>query len=397
MPFKRISHLLLTKLDTYLKSNFNFIIYVIIELVMYMANIYDYIKWRGDLTFKKDPFNEIDGLILSRFSYLPLEKLIREEKTITIEKLNKKLNDTKITTKDLLWKDDELLLPELAKTNRFKNIRIKNYVNKVSKIEEKQFSAVTLFLPNNKIFISYRGTDNTIVGWKEDLNMFFKSNTPSEVSALNYLEDVASTHFGKIILGGHSKGGTLAMYAGILAKPSTKKRIIKIYNNDGPGLPDEIIETDNYSSMVNKIETFIPQDSVFGLLLNHKEKSSVVKSTAKGLLEHDIYSWQIAGKNFIKLENTTEISKLINKMIKNWFKDIDPEKREKTIEVIFEVIFSTNIENFRDLKKDWFNHAKTILNSYKGIDNETKKIVLQVLKDLIKIATGTFINNLKER
>ncbi len=256
---------------------------------------------------------------------------------------------------------------------------------------------MTLFLPNNKIFISYRGTDNTIIGWKEDLNMFFKSHTPSEVSALKYLEDVASTHFGKIILCGHSKGGTLAMYAGILAKPSTKKRIIKIYNNDGPGLPDEIIETDNYSSMVNKIETFIPQDSVFGLLLNHKEKSSVVKSTAKGLLEHDIYSWQIAGKNFIKLENTTEISKLINKMIKNWFKDIDPEKREKTIEVIFEVIFSTNIENFRDLKKDWFNHAKTILNSYKGIDNETKKIVLQVLKDLIKIATGTFINNLKER
>ncbi len=362
-----------------------------------MANIYDYIKWRGDLTFKKDPFNEIDGLILSRFSYLPLEKLIKDEKSITIEKLNDKLNDIKITTKDLLWKDDELLLPELAKTNRFKNIIIKNYVNKVNKIEEKQFSAVTLFLPNNKIFISYRGTDNTVIGWKEDLNMFFKTHTPSEVSALNYLEDVASTYFGKIILGGHSKGGTLAMYAGILAKPSTKKRIIKIYNNDGPSLPDEIIETEGYTSMVDKIETFIPQDSVFGLLLTHKEKSSVVKSTAKGLLEHDIYSWQIVGKNFIKLDNTTDMSKLVNKMIKNWLKDIDPDNREKTIQVIFEVIFSTNIENFGDLKKDWFNHAKTILNSYKEIDNETKKVVLQVLKDLIKIATGTFINNLKER
>lgn len=264
-----------------------------------MSNILDYIKWRGDLTIQNDPFNEIDSLILSRFSYLPFDGIIEENEVVTIRELNERFQKQDKNNINILWDDDINLFPLMGNSKRFGEMKATKYSNKLNVEEELQFSAITILVPDDTIFISYRGTDNTIVGWKEDFNMGFKSHVGAQIDSVKYLEEIADKYpKNNIRIGGHSKGGNLAVYSAVFATEKTKNRIIKIYNNDGPGFDDEISESNNYKQMITKVNTYIPQESIFGMLLNHKEKYIVVRSTQKGVMQHDVYSWQLLGKKF---------------------------------------------------------------------------------------------------
>ena len=174
------------------------------------------------------------------------------------------------------------------------------FVNKIEVENEKQFSAITIIMPDNTLYVSFRGTDNTIVGWKEDFNMSFKSHIASQISAKEYLNMIAELYPNKKIrVGGHSKGGNIAVYSAIFATPQIRDRIINVYNNDGPGFCEDILETQEYQEMINKVHTYIPQSSIIGRLMNHKEKYTIIESTQKGIMQHDLYSWQILGKEFI--------------------------------------------------------------------------------------------------
>lgn len=362
-----------------------------------MANIFDYVKWRGDLTLEVDKFNEIDALILSRFSYFPFDHIIKNDEIATIKTLGERFENAIIKDTDLLWPDDDGFFKVMSKAKRYRDLKAFNFVNNVSIEEEKQFSAITIMLPDDTLFVSYRGTDMSIIGWKEDMNMSFMNHTASQKEALKYLEKIATDYPNDLILGGHSKGGNLAMYAGIFAHRAIKSRILAIYNYEGPGFMDEVTSTQEYKDIINKITTYMPQDAIFGRLLNHEENCSVVKSTAKGLLEHDIYSWQVEGKEFVYLEHTSNRSDLIDKSITTWLEGIDPKVREIVINVIFEVIYSTNEETLLDLRKNWITHAKVILYSYNQIDPETKKMIIETLKALVKITTNNYLENRKTK
>lgn len=356
-----------------------------------MANIFDYIQWRGDLELSQDEFNEIDNLILSRFSYLPFDEIIKENEVVTIEELNKRFQAKDISTMQILWDDDVNLFPAMGQSKRFGEMKVAKYVNKINAEQEKQFAAVTIIMPDDTIYISYRGTDNTVIGWKEDLNMTFRSHIPSQIDAVKYLEEIAKEYPNKIRIGGHSKGGNLAVYAAMFADKDIKNRIINIYNNDGPGFNDEIINTKEYKEIIKKVNTYIPQDSIFGRLLNHEEKYTVIKSTQKGVMQHDLYSWQIQGNKFIYLKEVTNGSKFIDKSIKKWFEEIDKEKRGQVIDIIFQVINTTKVETFLELKNHWFLNAKIVLSSYKIIDSESKKMILETLSALFKIVKDNFL------
>ena len=216
-----------------------------------MANIIDYVKWRGDLNLKVSEFNEIDSLILNRFSYFPLDSIMQEKEEVSIEELSKRFEKANKEKLKILWKDDADLFPVMGKSKRFGEMVALEYINKIETKTEKQFSAVTIILPDNTIYISFRGTDNTLIGWKEDFNMSFRGHLPSQIEAKEYLENIAKKYpYKKIRLGGHSKGGNLAVYASIFASPKVKKRIISVYNNDGPGFNDDIINTDEYKNSI---------------------------------------------------------------------------------------------------------------------------------------------------
>ena len=357
-----------------------------------MPNVCDYVKWRGDLDLEQSEFNEIDGLILSRFSYFPFDKIIKENEIITIKELSERFKKQDISKLPILWKDDVDLFPLMGQSKRFGEMFATHYINKIEIEQEKQFSAITVLLPDDTIYVSYRGTDNTIVGWKEDFNMSFKSHIASQISAKKYLELIAKEYPDKKIrIGGHSKGGNIAVYAATFVDDSIKDRIINIYNNDGPGFCEDVIETAEYQEMIKKVHTYIPQSSVIGRLMNHKEKYTVVESVQKGIMQHDLYSWQIVGKEFVTLKEVTNESEFVDKTIKNWLENVEPKKREQVIDVVFDILNTTDVQTMKELKTNWFTSAKTILTSYKNIDKETKDLVWQTLDELFKSAKTSFL------
>ena len=219
------------------------------------------------------------------------------------------------------------------------------YVNQLNTEEEKQFSAITILMPDDTMYVAYRGTDNTIVGWKEDFNMSFQALVPSQIDAAKYLANIAEKYQYKIRVGGHSKGGNLAVYAAAFCDKKIKKRIIDVYNNDGPGFQEKIIETTEYQEILPKVHTYMPQTSIIGRLLNHEERITILKSTQTGIMQHDLYTWQVLGDKFIRDEFTNS-SEFIDHTISDWLKAVSPEQREKFIDTLFEVLNATEARYF---------------------------------------------------
>ena len=259
----------------------------------------------------------------------------------------------------ILWKDDADLFPIMGNSKRFGEMLALEYINKIDPEQEKQFSAITVILPDDTLYISYRGTDNTLIGWKEDFNISFKSHIASQISAKKYLENIAKKYpYKKIRRGGHSKGGHLAVYASVFVDSEIQKRIINVYNNDGPGFHEDIINTEEYT---------------------------IVQSNEKGLMEHDAYSWQVLGKKFVVLKEVTNESKFIDKTIKNWLKDLDMDTRQQVIDIVFEILNSTNSKTIQDLKFSLVKNARIILSSYKQITPENKKMIEATVTALLGI------------
>lgn len=359
-----------------------------------MANVCDYVKWRGDINLEQSRFNEIDNLILSRFSYFPFDNIIKENEVVTIKELGERFKKQDVSKLPILWKDDVDLFPLMGESRRFGEMFATKYVNKIDVEQEKQFSAITVLMPDDTIFVSYRGTDNTIVGWKEDLNMSFKSHIASQLSAKKYLEMIAEEYPNKKIrIGGHSKGGNIAVYAATFVNQEIKDRIINVYNNDGPGFCEDVIETPEYQEMIKKVHTYIPQSSVIGRLMNHREKYTVVESVQKGIMQHDLYSWQVIGTEFVTVEEVTNGSEFVDKTIKNWLENVEPEKREQVIDVVFDILNTTDAQTMKDIKANWFSNARTMMASYKNIDNETKDMIWKAVGELLKSAKNNIFED----
>ena len=351
-----------------------------------MPNIFDYVKWRGDLDFKNVEFNEIDNLILSRIAYFPFDNYLKEGEKLTLREVYK-LTETSNNKDNYLQKEDIDFLPLLANSKRFGKIKLSDYVNKIDEKEEKQFSAITITLPNGYVYVAFRGTDNTIVGWKEDFNMSFQDLVPSQVDAVAYLENVGKKYRKKLIVGGHSKGGNLAVYSAMCCNEKIRERIIGVYNNDGPGFQENIINSKEYKEIIVKVHTFMPQSSIIGRLLNNKGKCKILKSTQTGIMQHDLYTWQVLGVKFIE-DKFTSSSNFVDNTITQWLKEVDAEQRGKFIDTLFEILSKTNAKTIPEMGENWFISAKTILTTYKNIDEQNKQIILKTLTALFNIAKG---------
>lgn len=346
-----------------------------------MPNIFDYIKWR-DIKFKQVEFNEIDSLILTRLSYFPFDNVVKDEE-ITLKEAYEKYQKLRKKGR-ILIEGDKDFFPLLAKSKRFGEIKLTDYINKIDLEQEKQFSAITIHMPDNTIYVSYRGTDNTIVGWKEDFNMSFSDLVPAQTEAKEYLNQIAKKYKGKIRVGGHSKGGNLAIYASAFCDPKVQKRIINVYNNDGPGFSDKVIEMEGYKNIIGRTHSYIPKSSVIGRLLNHKEETTVVESTQTGIMQHDLYSWQVLGDKFIETEITNS-SEFVDKTITNWLKEVSVEQRAACIDILFEVLNSTKAETLSEINDNKFANMKAMLKTYKNVDEENREIITKALNELLKI------------
>lgn len=349
-----------------------------------MANIFDYMDWR-DLKLRSVEFNEIDNLILSRLAYFPLDNLINENEEITLYNAYQRYRTMKDTCR-VLQKEDIDFFPKIAYSERFGQIRLTKYINKFEPEQEKQFSATTILLPDNTIYVSYRGTDNTIVGWKEDFNMSFNGLVPAQLDAVEYLENVALIYKDRCIrVGGHSKGGNLAVYASAFCKFEIKSRIINVYNNDGPGFHENVINTKEYKEILDRVHTYIPQTSIIGRLLNHEEETTILKSIQTGILQHDLYTWQVLGDHFVE-DMLTNSSEFIDHTITDWLTQVSSNEREKFIDTLFDILNSTGAKTLSELSNKKFETAKVLLKTYKNIDEQSKSIIFKTLTTLFHIA-----------
>lgn len=358
-----------------------------------MANIVDYLKWRGDITFKQGPFNEVDNLILSEFSYIEISKKNAERKLTIKEAITyylEKYDEKELAKKFVFSMNPYFFFKSLADSKRFGNLKISKYINKVSKKEEKQFSAMQIEINFNTVYVAFKGTDETLIGWKEDLNMGFMEEVPSQKEAVFYVNSNISFKYRRIYLGGHSKGGNLAVYAGVKCKKSIQKRIKTIYTNDGPGFTETFTQNPLYSLVLPKITAFAPVTSIIGMLLIQKSEYRVVQSNSTGLWQHDPLTWQVEGTSFLTLKEVDETSSKIKNTITDWLCQVDNSKREIFVNTLFQVLDRNKINTVDELARLKLRSIPGLFKTITKLDEESRKIVMETLKVLMQEASKYF-------
>ncbi|WP_195270070.1 Mbeg1-like protein [Eubacterium sp. 1001713B170207_170306_E7] len=358
-----------------------------------MSNIFDYLDWRGDLTLDQSPFNAVDNLILSCISYIRLEGIVpNSTETVSIAAVSSRFFALPEDERQLRLRveEDGRLLKALACTRRFADMGLCLYDDQLDPVLEKQFCGLTILTGDGLAFIAYRGTDNTLVGWKEDFNMSFKTCVPSQTEAAEYLKRAAgSLGAVRLRIGGHSKGGNLAVYAGIHSGPYAG-RIEAIYSNDGPGFPAEVLESPAYQDVISRIRTFVPQTSIVGMLLEHAEDYTVVHSRQIGIAQHDPYSWEILGPNFVCLESVTAGCRFMDETVKAWVDDMTPGEREQFIDTFYDILCVTQAQTVGDLAHFSLKNARAIKQTLENTDPETKKMMTEAISKLLEAARESF-------
>jgi len=357
-----------------------------------MAQVFDYID-RYNISFIDKEFNEIDNLIFSRFVYMIFDGILSFDEKLTISDAYKKYTDINPNFHD---KVTLKLFEKMASSNRYKDLIIGNYLSITSDSLEKQFAAITFYLPDSSVYISFRGTDSSFIGIKEDFNMTYMSHIASQIDSVKYLENVISNNNNKIRLGGHSKGGNLAMYASIFCKEKYRKRIIAIYNNDGPGFFDEVIENPKYQEILDRTYTYVPESSIIGMLLYHKEKVIVVKSKKSLIMQHDLFSWEIDDDKFVRACSVNKKSKYIDDVMSSLLLMPNCEK-EKFFNILYQIIAVSGAKTVRELSNQKVKSAKEILANYKKLNEEEKETFIKVWKEIIKVARLNIKNYLPKR
>lgn len=358
------------------------------------TNILDYIDWRGDIRLEADAFNEVDSLVLCQISYINFNGLISSEFTkraMTVADASRLFFEApdyreRADNGPLINPATREVLRKAGKSERFGGMRVCGYVDSTDGALEKQFAALTFLPGDGTIFIAYRGTDNTLVGWKEDFNMAYMTPVPSQIEARDYMRRAARELRGKIRSGGHSKGGNLAMYAAAFAGARVGKRVVAIYNNDGPGFDRSVIGTEEFRAICPRIRTFIPQSSIVGMLLDHEEGYTVVESVESGIMQHDPLSWHVVGPRFVGMESVTKQSQFIDQTLRRWLREMNREQREKFIDTLFGVISASEAKTVSELSLKWAKNAGTILKALSSLDDETKAAVLQAVQILFRAA-----------
>ena len=316
-----------------------------------MASMLDYIAWRGDLSFSSSAPNEVDALIFSTLSYIPFRGSVERnpEKPVLLRQAAREFFDIPDPEGYIRTQNDLELLKAAGESQRFGNIRIAEYRKIFIKERDTQFAAVTFLLDDGSIFISFRGTDNTLVGWKEDFSMCFRREIPSQKLAKQYLQDVLMDHSGPVRVSGHSKGGNVAVYAVSQSVPVIRERILEVYNQDGPGFSEAFLEDPGYRQILPILHTQVPQSSVIGMILNRAEPIAIVKSNQSCIMQYDPFSWEVQGNRLVAVDSLSGNSIFLQLTIKNWLLGMDMETRVRMVDMLFDLLTSGDVEVTGDL------------------------------------------------
>ena len=374
-----------------------------------MGTIMEYLYWRGDLSFKNDPFNDIDALIFSLLSYLSFKEIvpgIESNKGISLKdtsiqfsaniQTNKsKSSNINPTASPAL--DSELLelLRKAAACSRFEDIQLSRYEENTDFVVSQQFGAVTFTLPTAKRekVVAFRGTDNSLIGWKEDFEMAYMEQIPAQESACKYLDRVIGLFSSKVTVCGHSKGGNLAVYASSHLNAARRAKLSRVINFDGPGFDFSIVPQASFSYCPGKVTNYVPEESIVGMLLESIGERIVVSSSSRGINQHNALNWRVKQSQFVggTLSKTTQ---LLEDMLKTWLADLPVSKREMLTQALFDIL-GTSEGRTIDPKEN-IKQLKNILTNYSKLDNESKELLTEVFSSLNAMTMDTISKTIKE-
>ena len=361
-----------------------------------MGNIMDYISWRGDLTFAQSPFNEVDNLILACLSYVNLDRIpaVTRQKGIELKKLVKEFK--KLHTIKELEADKSFIrlapfmMFEMAESVRCGNCVIRNYVNEIVTEAEQQFSAVEIVLDDGTSYISFRGTDDTIIGWKEDFNLS-TGVVPAQERAVEYMQRISDKASGMLRVGGHSKGGNLAIYGSVMCK-SVHDKILEIYSNDGPGFSKEFQESPETAEMMPKIIRIIPEYSIIGTLLEHEKQPIIVASTSRGLLQHDGFSWEVQGPGLVRRDSLNKTALRFIEILHKWIDGMDMEQKRLLIEDLFATLQASGYENLSEVQSGGIKSLAAMVKRLDKFAPESRGM----MQELLTAICGGWLEQLQE-
>lgn len=345
-----------------------------------MGKILDYVRWRGDLTLDREPFNSLDAGLFAAFAYLPFDSSVKGH---TLEAATKRL-----IQKKTLIHSDKLEAELVNLSNRYKNMHFLDWSHLSQKKPPVQFTAMTIELDSETILVAYRGTDGSMVGLNEDVDMSYQPEIFGQSVAADYLDKMAQAYPDKkIYTVGHSKGGNFAAYALYAASPSLQDRVIKTYSFDGPGFMKEMYNQIEFQRVIPKMMTYVPEGSIFGMMLEHPERVIVVKSRMKHLMkQHNPLHWEVARNSFVMAPGLSNASRIIRSTFISWNTKIPREKREAFWLAFFTALESQKITEASQLTTNKIRGAIQFSHAYLALDPDARLIANEIISDITATA-----------
>lgn len=362
-------------------------------------NIMDYLDWRGDIPFSCKPLNSVDNLIFSELSYVNMDGIISSELRFetTLPALLAKYRVARLDQKGA-FNDPIPLLEKAAYCERFRDIRLGGYINILNEKNVIQFSAVTYKIDEDTLYVAFRGTDQTMTGWREDFNFGYLTKTPGQSAAVTYLKNVCDQTDCRVHVGGHSKGGNFAVYAAAFSSDEIKKnRLLNVYSNDGPGFKKSIVNSAEYISITDKIMKFVPEASIIGLLLFGRETFNIIKSEGKGMEQHSPYRWQVFCDSFVPAESFTYRSTVMDEAFDLWVEELDDERRRVVISTLFNAIDAAGFTTLPELMENKLSAYNAISKAAKTLNEDEKKETMEALKRLASISKDVLWDDVKKK
>ena len=355
-----------------------------------MSHIVSYVKRQQDNTFGEVPFNEVDALVLSQFIYLKLDGLIptvsEKKEAVYLHEIANHMDYEKVFMDERYRKDNIELFEAMSDSKRYRCMRMNYFSDITSILAETQFSAMTVFLEEGPTVVIYRGTDETMVGWKEDFNMIFKEPVTGQSLSAMYLQQVSQLFEGKFIVTGHSKGGNFAIYSSMNVEETIQDRIEKVYSFDSPGFRPEILESVDFNKIKDRIIKYLPHSSIFGMLLQSKETYQIVECFSIGVMQHNPYNWQVLENEFKKVDELDKGSVFFNETYNEWLYGLSDEELHAYSEIWYKVMQDANITTMLQFTKEPGKALISLIDAIRETDDKTKEMAKELAHGLIEVA-----------
>lgn len=354
-----------------------------------MNTIITYLSKYGDKDLSEEPFNEIDSLILCQLSYLHYDAFVGsvkdEASPVAVRDIFESEDYEELFLDYWFKKDNHKLFEGFVRSKRFGETTLNFFENIISTESEAQFSAITFILPDKSVYVAFRGTDATLIGWKEDLKLAYSKPLRSQELAAGYLIDVSGTFSGPFRVGGHSKGGNLAVYAAMNVPYSIRDRVMDVYDHDGPGFRPEILDQGHFEELKDRVHKYIPKSSIVGIILEEQLPYEIVESYSVGALQHNTYTWKCKDSRLVRAKGSNGIRDLSEKTLNEWILSLSKSEVDAFIDTLFDILTAGDAKSIFDIVKNPGETLSFGVSAFKDLSEETKHALFIIFKRLVGI------------